>query len=99
MQIMGVEDGVGNDAAAFFEAPAAFAHEPVNDGKADGVLEAFEGAHDQRAVRPWAGIGDVEMITPGLRLEAAFAGRAGCAVGRHPIAEMRGLPLETAPRP
>jgi hypothetical protein len=36
------------------------------------------------------------MVAPGLGGEAAHAGRAGAAVGGHPIAALRLLALETA---
>src|SRR5262245_59085946 len=96
MEVVGIQDGIGNDPVAIFEAPAAFAHEPVDDRQADRLFETLEGAHDEGGMRPWAGIGDIEMVAPGFSLEAAFAGRAGRAVGCYPIAEQRGRPFETA---
>src|SRR5690606_26560650 len=50
-------------------------------------LEAVQGAGDQRAVRPGAGPGDVEVVAP----------RLGGVVGvAHAAVEARGVPLETA---
>ena len=71
------------------ELPAFGEHVRLDDRDADRVGQLLQLAEDQRAVRPRAGERDIEVIAPGLRLESAFAGRAGRAVGRHPVAELR----------
>ena len=56
------------------KAPALLQHVRVDDRHADQVLEALEAPEDQRAVRPGAGIGDVELrklVVPRLKLPSA----------------------------
>ena len=55
-------------------------------------LELLERAVDQRAVRPRAAVRDIEVIAPGLGLEA------GRAVGRDAVAEAAVGALEFAAR-
>ena len=71
------------------ELPALREHVRLDDRDADRLGQLLQPAEDQRAVRPGAGERDVEMVAAGLGLEAALAGRAGRAVGRHPVAEQR----------
>jgi hypothetical protein len=96
VKITGRVDGIGNDAVAILEAPAVFAHEPVDDRQADRLFKTLERPHDERPVRPRTGIGHIKMIAAGLRPESTPSGRTRRPVRRHPIAEMRGLPLEAA---
>jgi hypothetical protein len=70
--------GIGR-VAAEFPALAAQAGDRVGDG--DGLAELLQRAKDQRAVRPGAAIGDVEVVAAGLGFEARRA------VGRDAVAE------------
>ena len=65
------------------EGPAIVAHEGAHGGDGDGVLETAKRAHDEGAVRPWAGERDVQMV--------AAAGDGKARVGRvaHVIAKTR----------
>lgn len=74
--------------------PAVFQHQRIDDGNGNQVLQLFQLAENQGAVRPGAGEGDIEVVTVLLRLEAAFSGRAGRAIRRDPVAELRGAALE-----
>ena len=56
--------------------PALLQHLPVHGGEGDEVLEALQLAHYQRAVRPWAGVRDVEVISALLWWEFGV-GRGG----------------------
>lgn len=76
------------------EFPAVFQHQRINDGDRDQVVQLFQLAEDQGAMRPGAGEGDIEVVTIFLRLETAFSGRAGCAIRCDPVAELRGAALE-----
>src|SRR5690606_38815569 len=78
------------------EGPALVAHMRVNDVKTDRVLQTLELAEDDGAVGPGAGIGDVEMVAPGLCGKTAFAARARRAVLGDPAAERGGFALELA---
>ncbi len=79
---------VARHARAGLEGPAVLAHEPVHDRERSiDVLEAFQLAEDQRAVRPRAGPRDVEVVAARLGLEPALAGRSRRPVRRHPVAE------------
>src|SRR3546814_11672804 len=69
----------------------------MDDRNRDKVFELLQLAEDQGAMRPWTGIGDIEVIAAGLRLEAAAAARARCSVRRDPVAELRLRPLELSP--
>jgi len=86
---VGAEQVVRRPAVAILEFPAVFQHQRIDDRQRDQVFEPFQLAEDQRAMRPGAGERDIEMIAPGLGLEAAFARRAGRAFGGHPVAELR----------
>src|SRR4029079_17655438 len=99
MQVLSIVDGIGHDAVAVLEAPAILAHEPMDDRPAYRAFEAFQRAHDEGAMRPRAGIGNIEMVAAGLRLEPAPAGWTGASVGRYPVADSRCLSLETASGP
>src|SRR5690606_25535927 len=68
---------------------SVLAHERMDDGYRNHVLQPLQPAQNQRAVRPRAGKRDMEMVAAGLRLEAAFARWTGPAVGGHPVAEGR----------
>ena len=76
--------------------PAVGAHEMVHDGHGNDVFELLQNAEDQRAVSPRAGVGDVEVIAAGLRLEAAFAAGRGQPLTRDPVAPQRFGPHEAA---
>ena len=69
VQELRVDDRVGNHSVAFVERPALAAHEVVDHRQPDHVLEPLELSEDQRAMRPGARIGDVEMVAPGFCLE------------------------------
>lgn len=47
------------------EPPALLLHMPVHARKRDDVLEALELAHNERAVSPWAGVGDLRVLVVG----------------------------------
>src|SRR5206468_1495103 len=83
-------------ARARAEHPALAAHQRLDHGDRDHVLQRFELAEDEGAVCPRAGEGDIEVIAPRLGGEAAPAGRTGAAVGRDPAAEARRRADETA---
>jgi hypothetical protein len=53
-----------------FEGPALLPQSGNGIGDADRVAEFFQCAKDLRAVRPRAGVGDIEMIAAGFGLEA-----------------------------
>ena len=80
------------------EGPAVVQHVWMYDGNADHLFQPFERAEDQRAMRPGAGVGDIEVIAPRLGPETAGAGRAGRAVRRDPVAELRRVALERTAR-
>lgn len=44
--------------------PASLIANRINDGHADDVFQLLELADDGRAVRPWAGPRDIEMVAP-----------------------------------
>jgi Na+(H+)/acetate symporter ActP len=94
----GTEQMVDGATDLVLELPAFRQHQRIDDRDGNQVLKLFQFAEDQRAVRPGAGKRHVEVIAPGLRLEAAFAGGAGRTVGGDPVAELCGGPLETALR-
>ena len=66
--------------------PAVRAHEMMHDGHGNDRFELLQDAEDQRAVSPRAGVGDIEVIAAGFRLEAAFAAGRGQPVTRDPVA-------------
>src|SRR5690606_27085557 len=66
---------------AVTEPPALGPHVPVDHGQRYVSLQPLQLAEDERAVRPRAGEGDVEVIAAGLGRVAAGA------VRRHPLAE------------
>ena len=77
------ENRIGNGAVAAAEMPTVVGHVPVHHRHGDGVFQFLEFAEDERPVGPGAGVGQVQMVTPGLGLEA------GRSVGRHPVADSR----------
>ncbi len=79
-KIVLIELVAGGGRKAIIKGPAALQHQGVNHRYVDKWLKAFQRAQDQRAVRPWAGEGDVEMVAIFLRCKTAFAGRACFAV-------------------
>src|SRR5690606_35818944 len=89
-------DAVASGAIALAEGPAVRPHVMVDDRDGDHVFEPLEGARDQRAVRPRAGIGDVEVIAAWLGGKAARTSRSGRAVGGHPVAKARILAPEAS---
>src|SRR5690606_8930654 len=74
-------------ARAGIERPAMLAHIGMDDGHADHLLQAFQGAHDQCAVRPRTGKGYIQVIAPGFGAESAAAAWPGATVGRDPVPE------------
>ena len=66
------------------ERPALLAQAGNGVGDADRAVELFERTKDLRAVRPRAGVGDVEVIAAGLRRKAGGA-VGGDAVAEHAI--------------
>ena len=95
-QALGAVDGIAGRAGSFVEGPALAAHVIRNQRDGDRVLQPLERAEDQRAVCPRAREADIKMIASPRRGKAAFAGWAGGAVRRHPVAEGRRLALEPA---
>ena len=81
------------------EGPALVAHDRMNHRNPDMRRKALQFAEDQRPVRPRAGVGDVKVIAPAFRREAALPRRARRAVGRDPVAEARVLALVGAVLP
>jgi hypothetical protein len=86
----GAVDGVRDRGRVVAEDPAVVAHEGVDDGDRDRLLEALEVAHQQDAVGPRARPRDVEVITAGLGREL------GGAVGGDAAAEFGVRALEGA---
>ena len=62
---------------------------PVRHRQRDRVLQSFQRAHDQGAMRPRTSERDIEMIAAGLGPEAAFPCWPRSAVGRDPVAVAR----------
>src|SRR5690606_19862002 len=91
VHIGGAIDRIGHG-----EAPAFVAQFRLDDRDRDYFFEPLELAPDEGARRPGTDQRDIEVIAAGLGLEAGFSGRPGAAIGRHPIAEARGLPHKTA---
>src|SRR6516164_1130974 len=72
MQILETVDGVRcaiGKRRIVFEGPALLFETGYGVGDGNGVFQLLERAKDQRAVRPGAAVGNIEVITPGLRLE------------------------------
>src|SRR5262249_59116733 len=71
----------------------------VSDGVQTCALPIFfeplEHAHDHGAMRPRARERHVEMVASARGGKAAFTGRAGTAIFRHPVAKARGRAHET----
>src|SRR5690606_18499280 len=84
------------DARAGLERPAVFEHAPVHDRDRHQRLQSLERAHDQGAMRPRAGIADIQAIAAGLGTMPALPGRTRTAVGAEPVAEAGLLALEAA---
>src|SRR6185437_9571758 len=78
------------------EGPSVFEHVWRDDGQGYDIFERLELAEDERAVRPGARKRNVKVIASGFCREAAFAGWPRTAVGRNPIAELRGRADELA---
>ena len=98
VQVARAAEPIAGGAGEIGKVPALDYVDRMDDRDADGLLQAEEGAIEERPVRPGAGIGDVEMVAARLGLKAAFAGWAGCAVDSYPVAEGRGGTDETAVR-
>lgn len=96
VEVIGAEQRVAGGAVAAPEGPALIAHEMIDDGDTDHVVERLQRSQDQRAMRPWARQRHVEMIAPRFGREAAFAARTRRAIGGDEIAEARDGALETA---
>ena len=95
-QLLRAVDGVGERAGLVREPPGPLAIERRRDGDRDRVLELLELAEQCRAVGPRAGMRDIEVVAAGRGGKAAFAARAGAAVGGDPVAEHR-RPAHEAP--
>ena len=78
------------------ELPALLGERGLDDGDGDRVVQFLQLAGDQRARGPGADERDIEMVAALGRGKAAFAGRAGAAIRRHPVAEARHLAHEAA---
>ena len=76
------------------ELPARIAHVRVHHRQGNHVLQPLQPAEDQGAMGPGAGVGNVQVITPGLGLEATLATGAGAAVRGDPVAKLRVLANE-----
>src|SRR5262249_11397195 len=85
-----VIDEIGNGARTRAEHPALLAHQRLDHGKRNRVLEPLELAEDHGALRPRAGERNVEVITARLGRKAAPAGGARTAVRAGPAAARRG---------
>ena len=70
--------------------PVGLAVERLGDGDRDDVLEFFQLADDQGAVRPRTGQRDVEVIAAALGQKSAAAARAGTAVSGDVIVVLGG---------
>ena len=70
------------------ECPAVAQHQRMDHADGDHILETFEFAHHQRAMRPGTSVGDVEVVAPGLCFEASFTRWACAAVSRYPVAKL-----------
>ena len=80
------------------ERPAVAQHVGMHNRHADMRLELLELAEHEGAVRPWAGIADIEVIPSGFRRKPTFARRTSTAVSGDPVAELRCAPLELSAR-
>src|SRR5215472_14172421 len=72
MQILEAVDGVRRAIGkrrTVFEGPALFLETGYGVGDGNGVFELLERAKDQRAVRPGATVGNIEVVAFPLRLE------------------------------
>src|SRR5690606_23723838 len=72
-QRIAAEARVGALLRAIVEYPALIGPARQRERDRDVLLEPFELAEDQRAMRPRAAERDVQVVAAGLRLEAAFA--------------------------
>src|SRR5690606_32440539 len=95
-QRIAAEARVGALLRAIVEYPALIGPARQRERDRDVLLEPFELAEDQRAMRPRAAERDVQVVAAGLRLEAAFARRPRCAVRRHPAADDGWAALEAS---
>ena len=77
-----------------FDGPAFRQHERIDNGERDFVFEIFQVSYNERAMRPWAGKRDIEVIATGLALETVCACGACGTVGGDPVAEAGILPHE-----
>ena len=90
VQVAAAVERVAGGARRRLERPAVLAPSAsATTETRDDVLQPLQRAEDQRAVRPWAGQRDVEMIAARLGLEAALARWARAAVRGDPVAELR----------
>ncbi|MOA09973.1 hypothetical protein D3C78_1298400 [compost metagenome] len=96
MQETQVVEFVASGAVGLIEGPAVFQHQVADHRHIDQIFQALELAQDQRAVRPGAGQGYIQMVASGLGGKTAVARGAGAAVGGHPVAALRLLALEGA---
>jgi len=83
-------DGIERMAWPFAEGPASLVADRVHDCHADHVFELLEFSHDDCAMGPGAGQGDIEVVS------AACSRVAGASVRGHPVLESIRLPGEGA---
>ena len=93
MQIVETVDAIRRtvrESGIVLEGPALLAKPRNGDGEADRTIQFLKREIDLRAVRPRAGVGDIEVIAPGLGFEA------GRAVSCDAVAKGAVHPLEIA---
>src|SRR5258708_6257631 len=71
------------------ELPALVAHDRLDFGHRDHVLEALELAEHRRVVRPRTGERNIEVVAAALGRKAIGAAWTRAAVRRYPVAEFR----------
>ena len=83
-------DGIERMARPFAEGPATLAANRVHDRHADHIFELLEFPHDDRAMGPGTGHGDIEVVA------ASLGWVAGASVRGYPVLEHIRLPGEGA---
>src|SRR5690606_17660449 len=81
------------------EAPALVTHEVVDHRDVDGLLEALQRTHDQRAVRPWARQRDIQVIAVGDCRMSTLGADPTVKAGRVPHEAALGVGLVPLGRP
>ncbi|ETC75038.1 hypothetical protein SEEC5569_15100 [Salmonella enterica subsp. enterica serovar Cerro str. 5569] len=88
-KFMLIEGIAGGRRKSIIKRPAVFQHQWIHDGNRNKRLQTFQFTENERAMRPGAGKGNVQMVTIFFCGESAFAGRSGRAVSGKPVAESR----------